>query len=156
MSGKQLVQGCNAMTWVEVVTRQTLYLLSHGAPVQLNCAQAAWRLHILCSIRVHSFGALAKASLHNQPMCPKMCSTDIFIDLQPVSWNLKGDFLTLVLEVGGTWASGISPFDSSSMGSYSSPLTLYGLSITVFELLSWLQRRFHHPGYDDNYHSTMQ
>ena len=46
--------------------------------------------HILCSICFHSFWALAKdvrlfiASLHNQPMYPKMCSIDIFVNLQPV------------------------------------------------------------------------
>ena len=55
------------------------------------------RRHILCSICDHSFGAWRKlydwlfiASLHNQPMFHKMCSIDIFVNLQPVCWNLKG------------------------------------------------------------------
>ena len=29
------------------------------------------------------------ASLHNQPMYPKMCYINIFVNLQPVGWNLK-------------------------------------------------------------------
>ena len=57
-----------------------------------------WRLHIhvLCFIGVHSFSGLAKAvrlfiaSFHSQPMYPKMCSIDIFVDLRPVNRNLKG------------------------------------------------------------------
>ena len=46
--------------------------------------------HILCSICFYSFGALAKAlrlfiaSLHNQPVYHKMCSIDIFDNLQLV------------------------------------------------------------------------
>ena len=51
--------------------------------------------HILCSICVHSFVALAKAvrlfisSLYNLPMCPKMCSIDIFVNFLPVGKKLK-------------------------------------------------------------------
>ena len=51
---------------------------------------AAGRPHILCSICFRSFGALAKAvrlliaSHHNQPMYAKMCSIDIFHNLQLV------------------------------------------------------------------------
>ena len=46
--------------------------------------------HMLCSICVHSFEALAKAvqmfiaSLDRRPMRSLMCSIDISIDLQPV------------------------------------------------------------------------
>ena len=53
--------------------------------------------HTLCSICFHSFGPLAKAvrlfieSLHNQPLYPKLCSIDIFVNIQPTGWNLKGD-----------------------------------------------------------------
>ena len=52
--------------------------------------------HILCSICVHSFQALAKAvrlfiaSLHNQQMYPEICSMDIFVNRHPAGWNLKG------------------------------------------------------------------
>ena len=70
----------------------------------------AWRptARMLCSICIHSFGDLAKAvrlfiaSLHNQPTHPKMCSIDIFINLQPVGWNLNNGGL-FDLWFGGLW-----------------------------------------------------
>ena len=37
------------------------------------------------------FGKLL-ASLHIQLMCPNMCSTDIFVELQPFHCNAKGEF----------------------------------------------------------------
>ena len=52
--------------------------------------------HILCSICVHSLWALMNAvglfiaSLHNQPMYPKMYSIGIFDNIQKVGWNLIG------------------------------------------------------------------
>ena len=60
-----------------------------------NGDRAARRPHLLFSIRFHSFGAVAKAvrlfiaSLHSQPMYPKMRSIDFFDNLQPVGINLK-------------------------------------------------------------------
>ena len=48
------------------------------------------RRHILCSISVHSFGALAKAvrlfiaSPRNQLMCSQICFFDIFVDLAEI------------------------------------------------------------------------
>ena len=55
-----------------------------------NANRAARRPHILCSTCFHSSVAFAKAvrlfiaSPHNQPMYPKMCSTDIVDNLQLV------------------------------------------------------------------------
>ena len=36
----------------------------------------------------------------------------------------------------------MGPLDSPRTGSYLLPIDTYGLSVTVFELLSWLQKRF--------------
>ena len=36
----------------------------------------------------------------------------------------------------------MGPLDSPPTGSYLLPIDTYGLSLTVFELFSWLQRRF--------------
>ena len=53
------------------------------------------RPNILCSICLHSFGALAKDlrlyidSFHNQPMYLKMCSIDISVNLQLVGLNFR-------------------------------------------------------------------
>ena len=76
---------------------------------------AARRPHILCSICFYSFGSLVKtvwlfiASLHNQSIYPKMCSIDIFNNLQLVGWNLKGRLFDPRLEgLGGAlWDRGI-------------------------------------------------
>ena len=51
------------------------------------------------------------------PKCA--CSIDIFVDLQPFSWNLKwGLFGHPVCGVLGTWRSGIGPFANLPTGSY--------------------------------------
>ena len=45
-------------------------------------------------------------------------------------------------------------FDIPPMGSYLLPIDTYGLSLTVFELFSWLQKRVRppvRPGYDDKH-----
>ena len=42
----------------------------------------------------------------------------------------------------GYVGSGMGTFGSSPIGSYVLPIHIYGLSPTVFELFSWLQRRF--------------
>ena len=71
----------------------------------------------------HSFGALVRAigvfiaSLHNQPMYPKMCATDIFVNPNRLAEICKGLFDPLVWELGGQ-EFGVGPFDSSRMGSY--------------------------------------
>ena len=51
-----------------------------------NGNRAARLQHTLGSICVHSFWALAKTvdCLLHQQMYPKMCSIDIFVNLQPV------------------------------------------------------------------------
>ena len=52
--------------------------------------------------------------------------------------------------------SGMNSFGNSSVYSSLLPIDKYGLSLTVFELLSWLQKRFGPPvrhGYDDRYRS---
>ena len=116
-----------------------------------NGDQAARRPHILWSICGHSFGALAKAvrlfkaSLSSQPMCSQMCcSIDIFIDLQPFDCNLKGIFRP-EWHLEGRWGVGICPFDSPPMGSHWLLIDTYGLSLTVFSYLDWLQTRFRPP-----------
>ena len=60
--------------------------------------------HTLCSIFFHSFGALAKA-VRLLLIYPKLCSNDIFDNLQPVRLNLKGGLFDLWLERlgGGIW-----------------------------------------------------
>ena len=65
------------------------------------------------------------ASLHSQPVGPKMCSIDILVDLQPgpPTGKLKFDmqaFLTPPCSRTGLWGFGvgISPFDSSPTGCY--------------------------------------
>ena len=56
---------------------------------------ATWRPSILCSICLHSFGALEKAvqlfkaSIRSQKMSFQTCSIDIFIDLKLFACNLK-------------------------------------------------------------------
>ena len=39
-------------------------------------------------------------------------------------------------------ASGMGPFDSPSTGSYLLPIDTCGLSLTMFELFGWIQKRF--------------
>ena len=75
-------------------------LLTRSSPQWLSRSTTTHDCDAL--ICFHSFKALAKAVwlfitlFHNQPMpmYPKMCSIDIFLNLQPVGWNLKGDFST--------------------------------------------------------------
>ena len=61
-----------------------------------NGDRTTQRPHILCSINVHSVLTSMKAaqlfiaSLNKQPMYRKMCTIDIFVNVQPVGWNLKG------------------------------------------------------------------
>ena len=80
-------------SWILKIWSNLLHLLKQGH--DHNGDRAARRPHILRSICVHSFWALAKAvrlfiaSLYNQPMYPKMWSIDIFVSPQPVGWNLK-------------------------------------------------------------------
>ena len=115
--------------------------------------------HIVFDLWSHIW-ALSKAvrlfiaSLHNQSMYPKMCSIDIFDDLKLVGWNLKGGhFYPRFRGIGGRTGSGIGPFDNPLMGSYYLPIDIYGLSLTVFQLFSLLQKHFRpsvRPGYDDN------
>ena len=81
----------------------------------------------------------------SQPMGPKMCSIDIWVDLQLVGWNLKGRLFTipsLGSRLSETWGSGISSFNSSPTGSYLLPIDTNGPSATVFELFSWPKKRF--------------
>ena len=72
------------------------------------------------------------ASLHNQLMYPKMCSIDIFVDIQPVGW-LKFERETFFrplpgLQVRvGQWGSRMGPIDSSLMGSYEFSVDKYDL-----------------------------
>ena len=107
---------------------------------------AARQPHILCSIFFHSFGALPKAvrlfiaSLHNQPMYPKMCLIDIFVDLQLVGWNLKGIlFDPRFGGLGGHMGSGWAHSVAYPWFPISSP---YGLPLAGFELFGWLHLRF--------------
>ena len=92
-----------------------------------------WRPQILCSICDHSFEALKKdvrlfiASLHNQPIYPKMCYIDIFVNLQPVGWNLKGGLFDPRFGLNGDAGSGISPLDSPAMDCYSMPIDTWHL-----------------------------
>ena len=100
----------------------------------------------MCSICVHSFGALTKAvffcfinsfvdaqyvdrnrivgrlfmaSLHNQPVYPKMCSMEIIVNHEPVGRNLKGGlFDQLFGGLGRQCVSRMGPFDGSPMVSY--------------------------------------
>ena len=39
----------------------------------------------------------------------------------------------------------MGPFDSPPTGSYQLPVDAYGLSLTVFVLFRWLQKRFARP-----------
>ena len=57
-------------------------------------------------------------------MHPYICSIDIFVDLQPLSCNLKGRFFEppRVWGVMGRGGSGMNPFDSPPMGSYWLPI----------------------------------
>ena len=76
-------------------------------------------------------------------MYPKMCSIDIFDNRQLLGWNLKGGLFDPRFGGKGAvcdrrWAHSIArPWVLSS-----SPIETYGLSLTVFELSGWLQKRF--------------
>ena len=90
----------------------------------------ARRPHILCTIWCRSLGALATAvrlyiaSIHNQPMYPKMCSMDIFVNLQPVGWYLKGElFDPRFGELGGVGSRGLAHSIARLCVPISSPLT---------------------------------
>ena len=91
----------------------------------INGHRAARRPHKLCSICFHSFGALVRdvgprlfiGSFHNKPMYPKTLSIDIFVNLQPVGWNLKGGLFDPRIECTGAVGSGLDPFDILPMGS---------------------------------------
>ena len=78
-------------------------------------------------------GALAKAarlfiaSLHSQLMSFQMCHIGIFIDLQTVRWNLKGDFSTPT-PVCGYWYVEI---DDRPIRWLARGFSTYGLSLTV-------------------------
>ena len=110
-----------------------------------NDDQAARRPHILCSICVHSFGALAKAvhcvlykaaqrhKFRARKCLIKSCSPiDIVVDLQPFSCNFKGDLSTQVLRVGGTWGRRQAHSIARPWVPISSPLTPM-----VYLLLFW-------------------
>ena len=78
----------NNMRSLEIAEQEVIQQGHHH-----NADQAARRPQIFCSICAYSFGALAKgprlsmASLHSQPMgFPVMCSTDIFADIQPMTY----------------------------------------------------------------------
>ena len=47
-------------------------------------------------------------------------------------------------------------FDSPPMGSYQFPIDIYGLSLAVFELLSWLQKHFRTPDSDTMTNTTLE
>ena len=60
--------------------------------------------------------------------------------------------------VWGYVGIGMSAFGSPPVYSYNLPIDTYGLSVTVFELFSWIRKRFRpsarpsvRPGYDDKY-----
>ena len=75
--------------------------------------RTARRPRILCSICFHWFGALSKvvrlfmASLHNEPMYPKMC---LIFSTPPTGWLKfeRGTFRTPVSGVIGTWCLGMA------------------------------------------------
>ena len=100
--------------------------------------QAAQRPHVLCSICIHSFGALVEAvqliiaSLVSQ-LCVLKCALLIFCFFVKIR---KGDFLNLTVgEPGVCEKPGISSFDSSSVGSCSLLIDTYSLSLTVFSVI---------------------
>ena len=85
-----------------------------------NDDETARRPHIICSICVHSFGALEKAvrlfmaSLHSQLMRSQMCSIYIFVNLQPNGWHFNVGLFDPVPAVWGLGETNVgnSLFDS--------------------------------------------
>ena len=97
------------------------------------------------------------ASLHSQPIYPKMCSIDDIIDnLQLVGWNLKGGLFDPGFGGYADMGSGIGPFSSPPMGSYLLHIDIYGLSLTVIELFSWLQEHLRPPDPDTMKNSALE
>ena len=84
---------------------------------------AARRPQILCSICVHSFGALGKAvrlfiaSLHNQPMYHEMRPIDIFVNRLVKILNAGGS-IPRYWGLRDNMGAGIHPFDNSLVASY--------------------------------------
>ena len=86
--------------------------------------------------------------------CPcilKMCSIDIFVNLQLTGW-LKFEWWTVRSQFGGKGERS-DLFDiarPSAHGYYA-----YRHMVDLLQFLSWFQKRFRpatRPGYDDNYH----
>ena len=63
--------------------------VSHIDFVCLRCSNMS-SLHFASYLCVCLSVCSFVASPHSQPVCPKMCSVDIFVDLQLVGRNLKG------------------------------------------------------------------
>ena len=125
-----------------------------------NGDQAAQRPHILCSICVHSFGALAKAvrlltvSLQSHKMFYPTRTIDILIDLQPFGCNFKGTFWLPALGVrrhgGREWAHSIA----RSWARITSHWHMWSISESLWDIqLAPKTVQLTCTGYDDNYHS---
>ena len=109
------------------------------------------------------FGVLVKtvrlfiASLHNHPMCAQRCSTDSFVDFQPVGWNFTGGFFNCSGSgLNGRWGSELGPFKLS--GPSNSNWHVWSISYRFW--VTWLAPKAFsnirlpiRPGYDHNYHS---
>ena len=59
--------------------------------------------------------------------------------------GLLNHYFTTFLPLFGNVGIGMSSFGSPPVGSYLLPIDTYGQSPTVFELFSWLQKRFRPP-----------
>ena len=92
--------------WKHVTDRPLRLLCLSKRGHHRNGDWAAQRQHILCPIRSAHTHLGLWPSLHNQPMYPNMCFIDIFINLQQIGWNMKGDSSTPGLGVRGTWGRG--------------------------------------------------
>ena len=107
--------------------------------------------HIVLGLRslIWGFGESCKIVHCITSLPTKRCSNDIFVNLQPAGSNLKaGLFDSLVWQLGGRRGLGMGPFDSSPMGSYWFYTDTYGLPLTIFDLFSWLKKRFRPPDLD--------
>ena len=110
---------------------------STTAHIVLYLRSLIWGFRKSCTI-VHSITS-------QQAMRSEICCLDISLNFHRFGCNVKGDFSTapLVLEArGGRCRLRKGLFDSTSMGSYERPIDTYILSLTVFELLSWLVKHF--------------
>ena len=58
------------------------------------------------------------------------CCINVFIDLQPFSYNMKGRLRPIVWGLGKAWRFGIGRFDSPPWAPIRSPLTLWSLYLT--------------------------